>query len=748
MIEFTLYTSNYTGNLSNCIYPEKIVIKTEEDMKEAIKFDHVTAEYKDNYRSNKNFIRADNIPLDCDNDHSDDPKDWITSVDVSLEFQDVAFAVSYSRNHMKQKGSQSPRPRFHVYFAIPEITDAKEYADLKKRISSAFPYFDKNALDSGRFLFGTDNTEVEFYKGDKSIIDFISESDFENWENTKDIIIEGSRNNTMSTYAARVIKRFGDTEKAHDLFLKEAENCVPPLEEGELKLIWSSALKFGQQVSSQEGYIPPEDYNSEMELEPEDYSDVGQAVVMAEEYKDKLRYSPSTDFLVYNGSYWEESKPKAQGISQELTFRQLEEVEIEIQKIMKEMRENGVFDLIANLGKKKAESVFNDSQKRSFKKYEKAMEYKKYVIKRRDSGRISSVLKEGQPMLEIDMEDLDADEFLLNTPKGTYDLRKGISSPMEHNPSHFITKETTVDPSDEGMKLWTDMLDVTFQKDKALIDYVQRVAGLAIIGKVYEEALIIAYGEGRNGKSTFWNSIARVFGSYSGNISADALTVGNKRNTKPELAEAKGKRLLIAAEMEEGMRLSTAMIKHLCSTDLIYAEKKYQAPFSFIPTHTLVLYTNHLPKVGAIDEGTWRRLIVIPFEATIKGSGEIKNYGDYLFENAGGAILTWIIEGAEKVIKEDCKIVLPKKVREAIDDYKKKNDWLAHFLEECCEIDENYTAKSGEVYDEYRAFCIRTGEFVRSTTDFYTALDSSKFERKRTSVGVIVKGLKIKSEFI
>lgn len=748
MIEFTLYASNYAGNLSNCIYPNEIVVKDEESMLEAIKLDHVTAKYKDNYRSNANFIKADNIPLDCDNDHSDNPKDWITSVDVALEFQNVPFVVAYSKNHMKQKGSLSPRPRFHVYFMIPEITDTAEYAGLKKRIASAFPYFDTNALDSGRFLFGTDNTEVEFYDGDKSILDFLSEAEFLNWEAGKHKITEGSRNNTMSLYAAKLIKRFGDTDEAYELFMKEADKCSPPLEENELKLIWSSAIKFGKQVASQEGYISPEDYNSEMELEPEDYSDVGQAVVLEKKYKDILRYSPSTDFLVYNGSFWEESKPKSQAVSQELTARQLEEAEIEIQKIMAEMSKNGALELIVAVGVKKAEKVFSDAQKRSFAKYEKALEYRKYAIARRDSRRIASALKEAQPMLEIEPKDLDPDEFLLNTPTATYDLRKGLDFTIEHNPSHFITKQTTVDPNDVGMDIWKDMLDVTFLKDEELIEYVQKVAGLAAIGKVYIEALIIAYGEGRNGKSTFWNVIARVFGSYSGNISADVLTVGNRRNVKPELAEAKGKRLLIAAELEEGMRLSTSNIKQLCSTDEIYAEKKYKDPFGYIPTHTLVLYTNHLPKVGAIDEGTWRRLIVIPFEAKIEGKSDIKNYADYLYKEAGGAILKWIIEGAEKVIKDEFVIKLPKKVTEAIKAYKENNDWLDHFLTECCEIDKSYTAKSGEVYEEYRAFCMRTGEFIRSTTDFYTALDSRDFERKRTSAGVIIKGFRLKSEFI
>lgn len=748
MIQFTLYTSNTRGDLSNCIYNNKAEIKTEEDMKKAIQFDHVSAEYKSNYRSNKNFLKADNIPLDCDNDHSDDPKDWITSVDIALEFGDVAFVVAYSRNHMKQKGNKAARPRFHVYFLTPEITDAKEYTELKRKIASHYPYFDKNALDSGRLLFGVEKPEVEFFPGVKNIVEFLEEDDFLNWENTKDDIEEGNRNNHMSRYAARVIKRFGDTDKAHDLFLKEAENCVPPLPDDELEKVWKSALKFGKQVSSQEGYIPPEKYNSEMELEPEDYSDVGQAVVLAKEYKDALRYSPSTDFLVYNGSYWEESKPKAQGVAQELTFKQLEEAEVEIEKTMNEMKENGALDLIIAMGKKKAENIFDGEQKISFSKYEKAMEYKKYAIARRDSRRIASGLKEAQPMLEIELKELDSDEFLLNTPSCTYDLRKGLSTPKEPDPSDFITKQTAVDPDDEGMDKWKDALNTFFLGDKDLIDYVQKVAGLSAIGKVYIEALIIAYGEGRNGKSTFWNVIARVFGSYSGNISADVLTVGNRRNVKPELAEAKGKRLLIAAELEEGMRLNTSNIKQLCSTDEIYAEKKYKDPFGYVPTHTLVLYTNHLPKVGAIDEGTWRRLIVIPFEAKIEGKSDIKNYADFLFEEAGGAILSWIIEGAEKVIKDDFKIKLPKKVEEAIQTYKENNDWLNHFLTECCDMDESYTEKSGKVYDEYRAFCIRTGEFIRSTTDFYTAIDSSKFERKKTKTGNVIKGLKVKSEFL
>ena len=85
---------------------------------------------------------------------------------------------------------------------------------------------------------------------------------------------------------------------------------------------------------------------------------------------------------------------------------------------------------------------------------------------------------------------------------------------------------------------------------------------------------------------------------------------------------------------------------------------------------------------------------------------------------AGGAVLQWIIEGAKRVIGNDYKIVQPKVVRDAIQKYKENNDWLSHFLDDCCEIDPSYEAKSGEVYNTYRSYCNQMGEYVRSTTEF------------------------------
>ena len=742
-MQMTIYDAATVGSRSNCVYPNPVTVTDADTMRQAAAFDHVCAAYKQNYRSVDNFLKADCLPMDCDNDHSDDPDDWLTPFDVAMDFPGVGMIFVYSKSHMKQKGKRGPRPRFHVYFICTETTNSEIYSSWKDRLIADYPYFDDGAKDSARFLFGVKNAVVEVYDGEITIDEFLADS-FAEWDAAQGQIPEGSRNKTMSHYAGRIIKRLGNTEEAHKQFLKEAEKCSPPLDDAELAGIWASAVKFGAKVAAQDGYIPPEQYDQDFLLMPEDFSDVGQAIVLSREYMDQLRFSPATDYIVFNGSFWEESQPNAQGIAQELTARQLEEAETEIQRCMKEMSENGAWAMLAAMGAKKAMAAFNEAQRRSFEKYERAETYRKYAIKRRDTKYISAALKEARPMIQIEQRVLDADEFLLNLPSGTCDLRTGAV--REHNAQDYITKQTAVDPSGDGMDVWKDALHTFFQEDADLIRYVQEIVGLAAIGKVYIEALVIAYGEGRNGKSTFWNTIARVLGTYSGNMSADTLTVGCKRNVKPELAEAKGKRMIIAAELEEGMRLNTSNVKQLCSTDKIYAEKKYKAPFSYVPTHTLVLYTNHLPRVGAIDQGTWRRLIVIPFNAKIEGKADIKNYSDFLFKTAGGAVLSWIIEGAKRVIGNDYKIVQPKVVYQAIRKYKENNDWLSHFLEDCCEVNPSYEAKSGEVYNTYRSYCLQMGEYTRSTTDFYTALESADFTRHRTNKGVLIRGFRLKPE--
>ena len=172
------------------------------------------------------------------------------------------------------------------------------------------------------------------------------------------------------------------------------------------------------------------------------------------------------------------------------------------------------------------EKAVDDISRKAYIEYRSALTYRTFVVKRRDMKYISATLQAAKPMLLKDIADFDSQAFLLNTPTATYDLQKGVNGGRPHNPEDYLTKMTAVSPNNVGEEIWKDALHCFFCGDQSLTDYVQQICGLCAIG------------------------------SYSGTMSADALTVGCKQNVKSEMAELKDKRLVIAAELEEGITFS------------------------------------------------------------------------------------------------------------------------------------------------------------------------------------------------
>lgn len=257
-----VYAADARGNAANCLYPHRIEITNDASAAKAFSRDIVCAEYRNNYRSIENFLVSKALPMDCDNDHTEAPKMWITAEDIHEIFRDVPHIIHYSRHHMKPKGNYSARPRFHVVFLIDPETDPEAYAKLKQRLRALFPFFDPQALDAARFLFGTENPEVEFRSGTITLNTFLEEYESEQaFAETEVLISEGSRNNTMSRIAARIVTRHGYTPEAKERFLKESERCQPPLEDHELEKIWRGKEGFYNKLLATPGYIPPEVYN-------------------------------------------------------------------------------------------------------------------------------------------------------------------------------------------------------------------------------------------------------------------------------------------------------------------------------------------------------------------------------------------------------------------------------------------------------------------------------------------------------
>lgn len=87
---FHIYHADCIGDPSNCSYPHADEITDAASLGAAIQRDYVCAEYQNHYRSNENFIGSDCLPVDCDNDHTENPEDWIYPSDVAQAFPNVS----------------------------------------------------------------------------------------------------------------------------------------------------------------------------------------------------------------------------------------------------------------------------------------------------------------------------------------------------------------------------------------------------------------------------------------------------------------------------------------------------------------------------------------------------------------------------------------------------------------------------------------------------------------------------------
>ena len=321
-MQFSLCHSGKTGIQTSTVYPNKVRITDDKSLLNAVQYDHVGAEFTNHTRSNSNFIKSNVIVMDIDNDKTDSPNEWVTEEDIKEIFIDYNFALVTSRNHMLSKGAMIARPKFHIYFPINETNDRKAYVAMKEELTNRYQFFDDNAKDAARFFFGNPNANVIWNDSwmtiDEGLLQLNSielEEDFDAgfYRPLKGPIVEGSRNSTMSVFAAKILKRLGVTQEARSGFDEQASRCEPPLEKSELDTIWGSAVRFyNKTIKASDDYISPDSFNRSS-LKPDDFSDIGEAGVLAREYGDVLAYTNATDYLTFNGQYWKEDKQLAIG---------------------------------------------------------------------------------------------------------------------------------------------------------------------------------------------------------------------------------------------------------------------------------------------------------------------------------------------------------------------------------------------------------------------------------------------------
>ncbi|WP_182262604.1 phage/plasmid primase, P4 family [Rhodococcus sp. UFZ-B548] len=316
-------------------------------------------------------------------------------------------------------------------------------------------------------------------------------------------------------------------------------------------------------------------------------------------------------------------------------------------------------------------------------------------------------------LVKEDAEHFDSREHahLLNCKNGVVDLRTGELLP--HDPNLLFTKITACDyVPGKRHKDWDSALHAL--PDAETADWLQAKLGQAITGEApSDDVMPLLQGGGQNGKSTILGC-RYALGSYA-QIVPDKLLISRPSDHPTELMTLRGLRFAILEELPEGT-FSVRRLKAILGTSQITARGIGRDNVTWDATHTLVISTNHKPRIYETDHGTWRRLALVVFPWRYRATHDaLERETDRVGvdglrrsiedgKEQREACLSWLVEGAMRCYAGGDHQRIPAPSARVIADTKAwrgQVDLLALFAEEHLEFDPNACVLSRELYDEF-----------------------------------------------
>lgn len=661
---------------NNC-FPKIREIETPEEFKKAVRRDHICGEFKDYKRSNANFIGSDVEVLDCDNTGSVRVK--ISDLE-SLFGEDTCYFVATSRSHMKEKEGLPPDERFHVYFPHRKFSSVDEVTEFKKRIYERFPFFDGNALDASRMIFGNPDAEIIWHEGIFLIEDVMNPEDPENPESPEisetpsgdDVSIKsGRRNSTLSHFAGRILKKYGDTDRAREAYMEEARKCNPPLPRLEVETIWQSAKTFFHKT-----------VEKRTDYKKYDGSGIPPFIIATK------RGETVSPFLL--AKYFRENVPF-------LIVR-----DSGTQGMLFYVYENGVYKIYA------PEMVMGILE-------EFILSYNEMLVRLGTLRETYGILTTG--LNYTLQEDLNTDEDIVNFQNGLLHLSTMTLSP--HDPKVLTTIQLPCnwDP-DSPTPVFEAYLNTLTNGDPEIKQLLLEFTGAClsnIKGHRMKKALFMV-GDGNTGKSQLRSLVEKLLGK------------GNYANIDLRTMEARfgtsviyGTRLAGTADMSFLTVEELKTFKKITGGDSIFAEFKCQQGFSYTYNGLLWFCMNQLPKFGG-DDGPWvyDRIMAVHCPNIIPKDKQDKQLLDKMYQEREGIVYK-ALSALKEVMAHGYNFTEPVSVVEGRERYRHDNSSILSFFQECMEPCESLSkcATTGKVFKVYKAWCEdNNNRYYRTAKEF------------------------------
>lgn len=381
--------------------------------------------------------------------------------------------------------------------------------------------------------------------------------------------------------------------------------------------------------------------------------------------------------------------------------------------------------------------VCDISKEKDFVEDDYKMPIVKWCKQSQSYNHVVGALKLSASKLTVSSDIFDTNPLFLNCKNGIVDLKSGKK--LEHDFKHFITKQIDIDYDPKAKcPVWERFLKDVFLEDISMIDFVQKAIGYSFTGKTTEQCIFILFGNGSNGKSTFLDILQFIAGDYFARTKAEALMQKDKNSgdANPYIASLFGSRFVTASEVGVQGILNESLIKEMTGDDKIAVRFLHKNPFTFTPQFKLWLATNYKPDIRGNDDGIWRRIKIIPFNAKFYDENDADAPANCVRKDKmlllklkaeSKGILNWIIKGAIKWAEVGgTGLFIPEKIQQATLDYRKEMDILGNFAEDCCDISLERNCSCDDLYKVYRRWCLESGHY---------AITKNKFGRKMHDKG-------------
>ena len=559
---------------------------------------------------------------------------------------------------------------YHFYYRLPQDKEIKNATGILKGIDirgeGGFVVAPGSQHENGAFYSIIDNSPIE--EMPENLYNRIF-NQAKKVTNEASFIPEGQRNDTLFKMAINLNQAGVDKDTALEhIKAQNSARCQAPLQEDEIERIVNSAYSY------------PVNFT---------FTDVGNAQRLAKKYGDIIRYcKPQATWYIYKGTHW------AADESNEIV----------------EFAKNTVQEIACENN-----SLGNDK------------DLKKHFKNSQSEARIKAMinLASSIPGIVVKPQEFDKQLELVNFKNRVVNLKTGELMP--HDKDLMLSKIINCDYNPEAKsELWENFLKQISNGENEFLRYLQVMAGYCLTGENSEQSFFILYGQWKNGKSVFIESLRKAYGDYAATAASTAFSISKGDRIRNDLAALEGVRLAVTSESNEYDYLDESTLKLITGGEAISVRKLYKEPTSFIPQFKVMFGSNYLPNIRAGGYSIERRIKIIEFRYTIPDNLIDKNLLKKLSsKDVQEAILAWAVAGAKIWYKAGLPENL--QMRKNLKDYMLSNDIVKDFVEQHYQKSDKYKISCAAVYAHYCEWSKKLGK---------KALSKHVFGRRLSELGI------------